>query len=259
MPRLFMERRVLEEVLKSLTSRSFGGWIYFNLYGESLLDPKLEEWLTLFKGGLPGARLAVFTNGDELTVRRYLDLKQAGMDELSVSVHSPGLSAPLAATLEELRRDHPGLYTVSVTDYHALYGGGENRLGVLNNKGGLADVKRRPPLRCRDIESAAVDCLGNVLLCCNDCTSSYIFGNAAQKNLCDIWNDPLFTAVRRSIMRGGKPFDICKRCMGPGGRTVEIPAGAAPRLPKAFTDLEPGLSAFRKAARARTGEGTYGQ
>lgn len=245
MPRLLMSRETYDAVLASLRKVSFKGWISFNLYGESLLDDRLEEWLSLAAKALPGSRLAVFTNGDRLTRDRYLSLKKAGMGPLLVSLHS-GMSEKLSGTLAALKRDHPDLYSVTVTDYGRLYEGGRNPLGILNNKGGLAPVTRNTPGRCRDVEAAAVDCFGNVLLCCNDCTASYVFGNVLEKDLLDIWSDPVFAAARLAIMRGKTPFEICRRCMGPDGKTLEIPPGDARRLPQAFHDLEAGLAPFRR-------------
>ncbi len=241
-PPLLMKRGTYLSILASLSRNNFSGSVYFNLYGESLLDDRLEDWLGLARAALPWAKLAIFTNGDLLTAARYLALKKSGMDYMALSQHSEQLSARLVGTLEALARDHPGLYNIKLTDYHRLYYAESNRLGVLNNKGGLADVKRRPPPRCRDVESAAVDCLGNVLLCCNDCTSSYVFGNAGETDLFRIWNSPSFTAARRLAQRGKKPFEICRRCMGGEGLSVEMPRAKAKRLPAAFSDM-PGTGA----------------
>ena len=101
----------------------------------------------------------------------------------------------------------------------------------------LADVRRRPFGSCCDIESACVDCEGNVLLCNNDCTSSYVFGNVLQKDFYSIWEAHAFVLARRRIMRSEWLFDICRKCMSSGRRTTPVPAGSARRLPAAFHDM----------------------
>jgi 2-deoxy-scyllo-inosamine dehydrogenase (SAM-dependent) len=243
-PPLRMEPGLYAKILASLAAHNYAGGIFFNLYGESLRDDRLEAWVRDARSRLPAAELTVFTNGDLLTYDRYLSLKEAGMDMLVVSLHSEGGRGPLLGTLERLRRDKPELYTVRVMDYYRLYHTEGNRLSLLNNKGGLTDVKRRPFRRCYEAENTAIDCLGNVLLCCNDCTASYVFGNVAERDLYDIWNAPAFAFIRNSLLRGQWPFEICRKCMSAGGLCTALPAGAAARLPAAFTDFSKALTAL---------------
>lgn len=243
-PPLRMPAGIFRRVIGSLAGRGFGGNVFFNLYGESLADERLEAWIAEARAKLPSATLIVFTNGDLLTAERFLSLKKAGMDTMVLSQHSAELRPELAAALETLKSGYPELYCVTVIDYHGQYYGGRG-IGLLNNKGGLADVRRRPYRHCCDVESAAIDCLGNVLLCNNDCTSSYVFGNVSEKDFHRIWEDPLFAGVRRRIMRGERVFEICRRCMSAEGLTTAAPRGKAARLPKAFHDMGRVLAALK--------------
>ncbi len=245
-PRLRMAPELYRRVLDSLAAHGYTEKIFFNIYGEPLTDERLEEWLGLARARLPGAKLIVFTNGDLLTVKRFLSLKKAGMDVLSISQHSATLPAPTAAALRALERDYPKLADFWVVNYYRQYNVWWENVGLLNNKGGLADVNRVPYLHCCDVESAAVDCLGNVLLCNNDCTSSYVFGNVGEKDLYEIWNAPAFLAARRKIMGGKWIFEICRRCMARSGATVAVPPGKAARLPRAFHDMRRVLDAMKR-------------
>lgn len=246
-PKLLMSRETFSRVVSSLGGRGFSGDIFFSLYGESLADDRLESLVAEAKKKAPGARTVVFTNGDLLTAGRFLDLKKAGMDRMSVSLHSEKLPDGPAAALARLGRDYPELYSVEVIDYYTQSLPG-NDSGLLNNKGGLAEVRRRPFHSCCDIESACVDCLGNVPLCNNDCTGSYIFGNVNERDFYDIWEDPLFMLARRRILRGERVFEICRRCMSCSGRTTRVPEGAAERLPPAFSDMQAALERLRAEA-----------
>jgi len=237
-PRLTMPHEIFSRVTASLSRRGFGGNIFFNLYGESLADERLEAWIAEARAKLPSATMIVFTNGDLLTAARFLSLRKAGMDTMVLSQHSAELRPELSALLETLKREHPSLYCITVIDYYSQYYSPRGGVGLLNNKGGLAEVRRRPYAHCCDVEAAAIDCLGNVLLCNNDCTSSYVFGNVARKDFYRIWEDPLFASVRLKIMRGEWLFEICRKCMSPTGQTTAVPRGKAERLPPAFHDFK---------------------
>lgn len=237
-PHLYMRPELYDRILGSLSGHGFKGEIFFNLYGESLCDDRLGSWIEQARAALPGAKLVVFTNGDLLTVEKYRGLVKAGLDTMTISQHSPVLAPGLEKTLDTLRRDFAGIYRAKIINYHHHFHEGKNSLGLLNNKGGLADVRRKGVKCCTDISYIAVDCLGEVLLCCNDCTASYVFGNVMARDLYEIWEDPDFTAIRLEIMRGGAPFEICRKCMGPNGLCTAVPPGNAERLPPAFTDFD---------------------
>ncbi|HCC48876.1 MAG TPA: hypothetical protein DEQ38_12280 [Elusimicrobia bacterium] len=249
-PPLKMSREIFTRAVSSLGARGYAGDIFFSLYGESLADDRLGSLLAEAKAAAPAARLVVFTNGDLLTVERFLSLRAAGLDVMFISLHSPEPGEALAGTLEKIKRDCPGPDCVGLVDYYSQYLPG-NDVGLLNNKGGLADVHRRPFLSCCDIESACVDCLGNVLLCNNDCTSSYVFGNVLEKDFYEIWEAPAFVLARRKITRGKWIFEICRRCMSRGGLTTPVPRGKAARLPPAFNDMAATLKKLEEEAAAK--------
>lgn len=247
-PPLRMDWEVYRRIVDSLAANGFAGWLSYSLSGESLLDEKLEDRIRYAVGKSAAILPVVYTNGDLLTAQKFLALKAAGMHMLIISQHSRELGGALTETLRALKRDHPELYTVSIMDYYKLYYTDGNKLGVINNRGGLADVKRKPLSSCRELDYAAIDCLGNVLLCCQDCTSSYVFGNVLEKDFFAIWNDPVFAAARRRIERGEWLFEICRKCAGPEGLCTAKPRGKARRLPPAFGDLGAVMDKLRRGA-----------
>ena len=253
-PSLRMEWETYRRLVDSLAAKGYRGFLAFNLYGESLLDDRLEAWISHAASRVPAAALVVFTNGDRLTVDRFLSLRKAGMRTLVLSQHSRELDGAVLETLKTLKRDHPDQYCVKLYDYYALYHSEGNKLGVLNNRGGLSEVRRKPLLRCHEVQYAAIDCHGNVLLCCNDCTSSYKFGNVAERDFYLIWNDPAFVSVRRRIMRGQWLFEICRKCMSDKGLCTAKPGGKAARLAPAFHDLEEVMASLGAPRRKKTGE-----
>lgn len=248
-PPLSMEWELYCAIIESLAAKSYRGRLGFGIYGDALLDDRLEDRLGYAAARLPGTIPTVYTNGDRLTVDRFLSLRKAGMAVMIISQHSPELSPALRDALQVLKRDYPELYCISLINYHRLYAEG-NKPGVMNNRGGLAEVTRRPPARCRELDYAAVDCLGNVLLCCQDCTASYVFGNAGERDFFEIWNDPAFKEVRRRIRRGDWLFEICRKCMSGKGLCTKKPAGKAPRLAPAFHDLKTAMTSLGLAVQA---------
>jgi len=63
---------------------SFDGIVAPHLYGEPLLDQRLEKFIEYSKTRLPRAKIHLYTNGETLTVERYLALKYAGTDVFHV-------------------------------------------------------------------------------------------------------------------------------------------------------------------------------
>lgn len=245
-PPLRMDWRVYRRIIDSLAGRGFRGQVWYGLYGESLLDERLEDLLRLARAKVSAARLCVFTNGDRLTTERYISLRKAGLDAMFLTQHSRELDPAVAEALAAIVRDVPDQGFISWADYHGLFYPRGNRFNVLNNKGGLADVKRRPLTFCRDVRCTAIDCHGNVLLCNNDCTASYVFGNVGERDLYEIWDDPAFVSVRRQIIRGRWLFEICRKCAGGEGATTAPPRGKAARLPQAFHDLKKVMRSLRR-------------
>jgi radical SAM protein with 4Fe4S-binding SPASM domain len=86
----------------------------------------------------------------------------------------------------------------------------------LSTRGGLVSVKR--PMKKRFCYQASTDLIvdrkGDVLLCCNDYGSEYIFGNIGDEKIMKIWNRPEFKLVRKKLRRGVFEEEMCRACAG---------------------------------------------
>jgi len=152
---------------------SFDGIVAPHLYGEPLLDQRLEKFIEYSKTRLPRAKIHLYTNGETLTVERYLALKYAGTDVFHVSIHRPESQPDILHVLSTIGAQYPELFSVVCnTPYNAEY---------LMNRGGLVQVNELPVLdtqfgRCLCYKDLVFDVRGNAVLCCNDYLGKHLFG-----------------------------------------------------------------------------------
>jgi hypothetical protein len=82
-----MEWGLFAGLLAELGGLGFSGWLAFHNYNEPLINPRLGEELAAVASVLPGARPAIFTNGDVLTASRLDGLTGAGVRYLRVTLY----------------------------------------------------------------------------------------------------------------------------------------------------------------------------
>ena len=206
-PHRLMEDKIFYRIIDSLKKHGFTGRISPHFYGEPLTDSRLESFLTYIHANLPMATIKLFTNGEMLTVERYLALKHAGVNVFRISQHTQYPSKTISDTLSYIKKYHADLYTVEYVDYY-------NDHSKKINRGGLVDVKAGKMQRCIFIDQLTFDYMGNAVLCCNDYNSSLIFGNINEKDTHQIWFDKDYLLMRNLIANGFWPYDICKVCVG---------------------------------------------
>ncbi len=209
-PEDLMDERLFHRIIDSLAQWDFTGRFSPHFYGEPLTDERLVGFMAHARKKLPKANIVVYTNGDYLTVDKYIALMEAGVDSFRVSLHSPSLPKAFAATQAFLQERRPELYKVEIVDFYGMYKSKEE--SMLNNRGGMIDITHKRHPYCFLVEHLTIDYLGNAVLCCNDFLSSVTFGNAGEKELKDIWYDPAYVEARRRIASGFWLYDICQKC-----------------------------------------------
>ncbi len=203
-PRL-MEENTFYKIIDSLKKYNFQGRISPHFYGEPLTDSRLEMFIRYAHTNLPKATIKLFTNGDLLTVERYLALKQAGVSVFRISQHSKDPSALIMNTLSVIKQNHPDLYTVEYLDYF-------NDHSRKLNRGGLVDVRAGTRHYCVYIDQLTFDYRGDAILCCNDYNASIVFGNIHDKDTNALWHDKRYLKARNMIYNGFWPYEICRIC-----------------------------------------------
>ena len=87
---------------------------------------------------------------------------------------------------------------------------------MINTRGGEVVVKRpaekKQPVNCVYATYPVINVFGDLVLCCQDYKSNYVFGNIAERHLRDLWFDPNNIELRRRIFQSHFDLEICQKC-----------------------------------------------
>ena len=211
----FMDEDTYYRIIDSLREYDpeYSGTVSPHFYGEPLIDTRLETFIGYTRRTLPKAAIELFTNGELLTIRRFVALKEAGVDLFRISQHTLEPSPVLMETLDRIERFHPELNTVDFSVFH--------NLPYKMNRGGLVDTTPFPEAQTRFLAGCSIahrfltiDYRGDAVLCCNDYLSRHTFGNIAGSSIRDIWDGVEYRKVRNLLMYGYLPYEICRICCG---------------------------------------------
>jgi hypothetical protein len=207
----FMPEEIFFKIIDSLHDYvpSYSGIIVPSMYGEPLLDNRLESFITYARSKFPHARIELFTNGDFLTPEKFFSLRNSGVDHYSISQHTHEMSPRLTATLNTVKQSFTGRLPISICKMLE---------GTKLNRGGLIDVET--PEQCSKMlyctsayPNLTFDYKGDAVLCCNDYQSVHTFGNIAEKSVREIWEESAYRRIRNKLILGFLPFPLCRVCM----------------------------------------------
>jgi 8-amino-3,8-dideoxy-alpha-D-manno-octulosonate transaminase len=191
----------------------YSGTLAPHFYGEPLMDKRLEQLIGYTRQMLPDAIIEVYTNGELLTVERYMALKSAGVNMFKISQHTELPSSTLQNCLTFIKLNHPELFSV---DYKVYY----NEKYKMN-RGGLVKAEHLPLDLMKNAAGCSMahrvmtfDYKGQAVLCCNDYLSRHVFGNIQSNSIQEIWEGKAYKRIRNQLMFGYLPFDMCKVCFG---------------------------------------------
>lgn len=208
-----MEWPLFAGLLHELNDLGFAGWLAFHNYNEPLLNPRLGQELQAVRAVLPGARPAIFTNGDVLTASTLDDLTAAGVRYVRVTRYPRHPAAP--ATDGAIRKwiDRAGLAGLAWDDPQPVRQGraavweqadcrveviSPDIAGAYNARGGtvtalpLAAVRRTEPC-LMTATSASIDYRGRLKMCC--CVypepgvghDQYVVGSLRDHTFASLW------------------------------------------------------------------------
>lgn len=196
-----MAEETFYKVIDDLKSMGFKGRLSPHFYGEPLSDARLEKFIRYTKKSLPQCTVKLFTNGDLLTFERFESLRDSGVDIVRISNHDRILNE----TVSRLKARYPQM--IEVIDYYSDYISSKT---LIFNRGGLLDTGKKMSRTCHFVNFVTIDYRGNMVLCCNDYTSSVVLGNVHKETVKTIWNRHSFR--RACIMNGLWLYPICKKC-----------------------------------------------
>ncbi|MBI3581124.1 MAG: radical SAM/SPASM domain-containing protein [Nitrospinae bacterium] len=209
-PEEMMKDEVFEKIVSSLAKMKFRGRLSPHFYGEPLCDPRLPRLMKHAADNLPDCEIIIYTNGDFLTVEKFLELRKAGVKRFRVSMHSKRPGKELAETLEHVSNNADLKDAISVVNYYEAFQAMDST--HLNNRGGLVKIARRKAEVCAYANQLTINYLGDAVLCCNDYNATVTFGNVMEREIGDIWRDRAYVKARAMVANGIFPYDICRTC-----------------------------------------------
>jgi len=200
-----MPFEMYKKIIDELAEYHFRGRIGPHFYGEPLTDERLPDFIKYTKEKLPKCRININTNGDLLTIEKYNQLIEMGVDKLTVGQYDDKPTKTMVTLLAYIKEHPEKKMYISYKKFDT-----ENQHST---RGGEIKVKNPEPPRCRSpLNPVVIDALGNVVLCCNDYHSSVILGNVIIESVMEIWNKPRYKKLRQHLRKGEYQLPICKVC-----------------------------------------------
>jgi radical SAM protein with 4Fe4S-binding SPASM domain len=204
-----MPTALFHRLIDELSAIGFAGEFHPHLYNEPLLDDRLFDLLQYVRQKLESCKIALFTNGQLLTLEKYLQLVTCGVDSICVTRHQRA-DPPHIATILQHREKH-GDDNVRL-DYIREGLNGE----VLFNRGGAIPLKEVLNITRRCTWPAfylTINFKGDVLLCCNDYYSTFPIGNVTNNTIMEVWNKPYNKSLREYLSKDVSKVSLCRKCM----------------------------------------------
>ena len=208
----FMNEKVFITLIQQLKDLGFKGQIAPHLYGEPMSDPRLTKWIQHIRNELKECRIKIVTNGDYLNKESYNKIINAGVDVIFVSKHSKQLKKKCRELLDSLNEEEYKKHIV-FNDFYSDFNENQDKL---SNRGGDINIKsdnKKPPVNCIYSTYPVINTFGDLIICCQDFHSKYIFGNIMDNHLSDIWYDKNNLSLRKRIFKSKFDLQICQTCV----------------------------------------------
>lgn len=229
-------------VLENLAEIAFSGVMVLSSYDEPLADRAILKRLAQAKAALPGAELALYSNGDYLKPDYLEELAEAGLKSLTLSIHPKGAEAfsggfvrirmkqmeqrlgiPLKGT-----RMRPGQYVIAEAPHPKvrIEVRAVDHFALGTRRGNLVPEVKAPPEPRRapcnfPFSHFTMGYTGNIVPCC------HIVSDAPEHQSCVIGNLKTFGSIfqafasgtaaawRRHLITGEVKREPCRSCSVP--------------------------------------------
>jgi radical SAM protein with 4Fe4S-binding SPASM domain len=194
-------------LLAQLNDLEFKGRISFHFYNEPMLSPNLDLFSKMAKDALKGISIELYTNGIFLTLDRFCQLEEAGVDLFIVTQHEDTENYPFLDTLKVL--SEPQKKKVQFKNFKDI---------KLTNRGGVLPHIQSPHnttlLPCFiPSKMVTVTVEGNVVPCFEDFYQKNQMGNIHEKSIRAIWSSEKYEEFRKNLKKGMRhQFEACKSC-----------------------------------------------
>lgn len=195
---VFLPAGIVEESLKYLGWLGFNGELYFSIYNEPLIDPRLFMFIKLAKQYCPGCRIQLFTNGWNLDQQLIDELLAAGVGMFMVSAYTDSEERRLRSLdykVPSESRPEP-VMRIDLDD----------RMGIYRLPVGQKGQCWLPSIY------SFINHKGEFVLCCHDYEYRNVFGNLHFQTFEEVYTSSIRQHVLRSLEQGNRIFDVCERC-----------------------------------------------
>lgn len=203
-----MSEELFVKILNSLVEVSYKGLISFHFYNEPLLSRNIIKYTKMLKEKLPQVTLQVYTNGTLLTLSKFRDLINAGVDAFKVTKH------------EDVRSDYTFDKTyseLSDSEKKRVIYLGYKELDLTNRSGILEHINNVVPSHTPCFLPSAMMVItvnGTVLPCYEDFAQNLAMGSILQHSLLSIWESSKFVEFRNKLKKpnGRMSNPHCEKC-----------------------------------------------
>lgn len=183
---LHMDLKIIEKIGSDLSNNYYQNRILYSGFGESLLYNHLTESIKLFKKYMPWQEnIHMVTNGDRLTYDKTVELFDAGLNKLFVSMYE----GP-----EQEDKFRELFNTVGLSEDNFIlqhyYKPPKENYGFLHlsNRAGYLFDQNLPTTGCNvPFYAMHIHWDGDVLLCSHDWEKKQVMGNVMEASVQDIW------------------------------------------------------------------------
>ncbi len=200
-----MDDALFKKIIAELKELKFCGILSFHFYGEPLLNPRLEQFLSLAREALPLARLCLYSNGTLLDLPRFRELRKAGVDLFHLTRHEGVHSFPIETRWDELTDEEKSILCI---EHHSLI--------EKTNRGGILFFDGIPQvaLPCyMPSTMLVVTSQGNVLPCYEDYFEKLTLGNLRESTLKELWQTLKAQKIRQDLAEGHRQnYNPCQKC-----------------------------------------------
>jgi 2-deoxy-scyllo-inosamine dehydrogenase (SAM-dependent) len=207
----YKEKKILPmkkivDILKELGRYNYKQAIYPFNYGEPLIDPRMFSIIEKARKLVPGAGIALYTNGfmvDETMIR---DLNDIGLNRLNISVYTPEDEVYFHKLIVGVRKQIPMLLRA-----YGRYPMEEK----MNDKLDWYDSDPSPLSRgCSAPYSyLLINSNGDLGLCCHDWKNTFTFGSLYKNKLVDLIKSQKAMEVFINLRNRKRDlYALCARC-----------------------------------------------
>ncbi len=197
-----MKENIYYKIIDELSLMKFAGRIGLHHYGEPLLDKRLVKFVEYARQKCPSCFLEIASNVDMLTEKKLRDLINAGLNKI------------IATNYDDKENDK--MLKLAKKYSKIIHYRNYKDINIINRAGGLFNYKSKYTNNpCYSPSNLInIDWKGDVILCCNDHYSYFIFGNVNHNTIRDIWYSKRFNKIRAILRKkkGRSQIEICKNC-----------------------------------------------